>query len=326
MAPVRVMSFNARMDTTQPDGSDGDDGSDAWPHRRELLLEDIAAQSPDLLGMQEVLPHMGAWLREQLEPAGYGFAGKPRGGDGTGEMMAVFYRKSRFTLLDSGHFWLSETPDVPGSFGPDFRCERMATWLQLSDSSGDGGSSLLFVNTHLDHGLDSARVFGAKVIMSFLEGRAEAAAAAAEPVIVTGDMNAHDDSDAIATLRSGAPGTAAQLVDTYRELYPEHDEMESSSHGWFKPRTAEMVARYGDRPAPPFGRRIDYILASAASFKVTTAAIDRFEDTMAATSKGSGLGLDDGGGRFGRGRFPSDHFAVVATLEYATAVEARPAL
>ena len=92
MAPMRVMSFNARMDTTQPDGSDGSDGTDAWPHRRALLLEDIAAQSPDLLGMQEVLPHMGTWLREQLEPAGYGFVGEPRGGDGTGEMMAVFYR------------------------------------------------------------------------------------------------------------------------------------------------------------------------------------------------------------------------------------------
>ena len=187
MAPssMRVMSFNARMDTTQPDGSDGGDGADAWPHRRALLLEDIAAQSPDLLGMQEVLPHMGAWLREQLEPAGYGFVGEPRGGDGTGEMMAVFYRKSRFTLLDSGHFWLSETPSIPGSVGPGFRCERMATWLELRD--GSGGGALLFINTHLDHGSDSSRVFGAGVIMDYLKARL---AQGSVPVIVTGDMNA----------------------------------------------------------------------------------------------------------------------------------------
>ena len=66
---VRVMSFNARKDTSQPDGTDGRDGSDAWPHRRELLLEDIFAQNPDILGTQELMPHMAAWLREQLEPA-----------------------------------------------------------------------------------------------------------------------------------------------------------------------------------------------------------------------------------------------------------------
>ena len=69
MAPekvgMRVMSFNARLDTTQPDGTDGADGSDAWPHRRELLLADITARNPDLLGLQEVLPHMAAWLCER---------------------------------------------------------------------------------------------------------------------------------------------------------------------------------------------------------------------------------------------------------------------
>ena len=58
---------------------------------------------------------MGAWLREELEALGYGFAGEPRGGNGTGEMVAVFYRKVRFELLHMGHFWLSEDPHVPGT-------------------------------------------------------------------------------------------------------------------------------------------------------------------------------------------------------------------
>ena len=54
MAKFKVMSFNARMDTTQPDGGDGADGGDAWPHRREWLARNIEAFDPDLLGMQEV--------------------------------------------------------------------------------------------------------------------------------------------------------------------------------------------------------------------------------------------------------------------------------
>ena len=306
---LRVMSYNARMDTTQPDGSDGDDGADAWPHRRELLLQDIRAQDPDLLGMQEVLPHMGEWLRQQLS-GDYEFAGEPRGGDGTGEMMAVFVRRSRFTLLEPpGHFWLSETPSVPGSVGPEFRCERMATWVRLSDGEA-GGRPLLFVNTHLDHGLPSSREFGAKVILSFLAE--QAAAHPSVPVVLTGDMNAHDDSEAIRLLLSGAGDTA--LLDTFRTLNPTPFDLEATTHGWFRPRPDGAAS---GRPRPPFGKRIDYIFASPALVP-TEAAIDRFEDPDAATTQGSGIG-EDGGGRFGKGRFPSDHFAVTATLERAEA-------
>ena len=67
---------------------------------------------------------------------------------------------------------------------------------------------------------------------------------------------------------------------------------------------------------PPFGKRIDFIFASTAAFEVVEAMIDRFEDKAAATSEGSGMGKADGRGRYGRGRFPSDHFAVLATLQY----------
>jgi hypothetical protein len=32
-----------------------------------------------------------------------------------GEFVPIFYRKDRLTLRSVEHFWLSETPDVPGS-------------------------------------------------------------------------------------------------------------------------------------------------------------------------------------------------------------------
>ena len=305
---MRVMSFNARKDTSQPDGTDGRDGSDAWPHRRELLLEDIFAQNPDILGTQELMPHMAAWLREQLEPAGYSFVGRGRratlleraartaddggtdddggvqGIDGTDEMTAVFFRKSRFSLVESGHFWLSDTPEVPGSMAPDTPegPPRMATWLRLRDSvsTAPGDGTLLVMNTHLANGADSTQSFGARVIMKFLE---EDRASRAEPqsVILSGDMNSNETSAAIATLRSGT-GTA-QLVDTYREFHPEPREMQATSHpAWF----AEEATSSGDHPTPPFGKRIDFIFASTAAFEVVEAMIDRFED------KGSLSGRD----------------------------------
>ena len=301
---ISVMSYNARMDTTQPDGSDGSDGADAWPHRRELLLENIRAADPDLLGMQEVLPHMGEWLRRKLEPLGYAFAGEPRGGDGTGEMMATFWRASRFEALqEPGHLWLSDTPAIPGSMGPGYRCERMCTWVRLRDRAVCG-RTVLFVDTHLDLS-DSARVHGAQVITAFLRDQVQGS----ESVILTGDMNASDDSGPIAELTSG------DLCDTFRKLHKETSH-ESTFHGFFPPYSAAQLKKHGAaNPDPTFGRRIDYVLASESSLRVVGAEIDRFEDKGAATSQGGAVG-QDGGGRFGRGRFPSDHHAVTAWLEY----------
>ena len=139
----------------------------------------------------------------------------------------------------------------------------MATWLELRDGFfgvAPAGGTLMFINTHLDHGSDSSRVFGAGVIMDYLTTRLSKNSL---PVIVTGDMNAYEDSGAIAALCSGL-GTGC-LMDTFREAHPSPSKMESTSHGWFQPRSPSVVAQYGERPAPPFGRRIDYILASTLS-------------------------------------------------------------
>jgi endonuclease/exonuclease/phosphatase family metal-dependent hydrolase len=45
---LRVMSFNVRYGTA-------DEGESAWPKRRALLFDTIAAFAPELLGTQEVL-------------------------------------------------------------------------------------------------------------------------------------------------------------------------------------------------------------------------------------------------------------------------------
>ena len=36
-------------------------------------------------------------------------------GQEKGEMTALYFKCERFQKLESGHFWLSETPDIPGS-------------------------------------------------------------------------------------------------------------------------------------------------------------------------------------------------------------------
>src|SRR3546814_18126337 len=75
------------------------------------------------------------------------------------------YRPDRFSLLGSGTFWLSPTPDTP-SKGWDAALPRIATWARLKDRSA--AQNFLVVNTHFDHIGEVARVESAKMIRRWL--------------------------------------------------------------------------------------------------------------------------------------------------------------
>ena len=66
-------------------------------------------------------------------------------------MMALYYKKDRFALLAEGHFWLSETPETPGSKSWDSSLPRMVTWVKLQDRQQPSSKPILFLNTHFDH-------------------------------------------------------------------------------------------------------------------------------------------------------------------------------
>jgi len=146
-------------------------------------------QIPDLLGMQEVLWHQYLYLDSAL--IGYGSVAAGRD-DGLreGEACPVFYRLGRFDRLDRGSFWLSATPDVPGSVGWGAALTRVATWVRLYDKVNE--DTLMFMNTHFDHVSDSARVMSSGVLLGRLKELA-----GNNDFIITGDFNARPGSLAI---------------------------------------------------------------------------------------------------------------------------------
>lgn len=171
---IGVMSFNLRYGAA-------DDGENSWPHRRDMVVEAVRAYMPDLLGTQETLDFQAEHLAEGLPE--YAWIGRGREADGGGEMTAVFYHKERFELMDSGHFWLSETPDEPGSMSWDTSLTRMTTWLSLHHHAS--GKEILWLNTHFDHRGEQARLESAKVMVEMAANLLEAH----EVVFVTGDFN-----------------------------------------------------------------------------------------------------------------------------------------
>jgi endonuclease/exonuclease/phosphatase family metal-dependent hydrolase len=176
--PINVATYNLRYDHAE-------DGANAWPARKEMVKALIRYHDFDIFGTQEGLANQIADLAQMDE---FDHVGVGRDdGKSAGEHSAIFFRKSRFTLLDKGDFWLSETPDRP-SFGWDAKCcRRLASWARLRDRTS---SRVLFVfSVHFDHEGDVARRASADLML-----RKIAEIAGGEPAICVGDFNSTPDT------------------------------------------------------------------------------------------------------------------------------------
>lgn len=189
---IKVMSFNIRLETPV-------DKENGWPFRKAALLDEIVANAPDLLGVQEAKWGQMEYLIAGL--SGYGWIGVGRDdGKQGGEFSAVFYKKERFEAVDSGTFWLSQTPDVPGSLGWDAACRRVVSWGKFQ-VKGRPGCTFVFANTHFDHKGRVARAESAKLIQLRLRD-----IAGKLPLMVSGDFNCLNDSDVYKILTTGPDG------------------------------------------------------------------------------------------------------------------------
>jgi endonuclease/exonuclease/phosphatase family metal-dependent hydrolase len=248
-AMLRVLTFNIRYNNPG-------DGPNAWPLRRDWVAEIIRERKTDLVGMQEALPGQIADLEERLpEYAWYG-VGRDDGKHG-GEHTPIFYRKDRLERLDQGAFWLSETPEKPGSKSWDTAITRVAVWLKLKDRKT--GQTFFAFNTHFDHRGQEARRESAKLTLRKIHEIAGDA-----PVVLTGDFNGTPDSPPYKLL------TAEPETDGAFRL---RDAFSASAN---QPRGPTGTWNGFDRIVP--GRRIDYILVTPMVQVVSHTTIDESRD------------------------------------------------
>ena len=138
--PIKLISYNLRT-------SHGKDGDNVWMKRRHATPEMIRREAPDVFGVQEGLIDQLHYIDTECPQYARVGVGRDDGAE-KGEFMAVYYLRDRFELLDSGTFWLSETPDKV-SRGWDGACNRTVTWVELKDRKS--GKEFFYFNTHLDH-------------------------------------------------------------------------------------------------------------------------------------------------------------------------------
>jgi len=171
---IKVMTFNIRYDNPH-------DSINAWPNRAAQVCDFIKNEKPDLLGLQEVLLRQYLILDSALTDYTSVGVGRDDGAKG-GEMNPVFFRKERFDMIRTITFWLSDTPDVPGSKGWSSSLPRIVTWMELADKNTH--EHFYYFNTHFAHDSDSARIMSSKILLDQV-----AEISNGSPFILTGDLN-----------------------------------------------------------------------------------------------------------------------------------------
>jgi len=170
-----AMSFNLRTVF-------GDDGINAWGNRKDLAIRVIRDAAPDILGTQETMMLHVDVLAEALP--GYEHVGRTRTDSIWDEACTIWFRRARFELLDSGTFWLSDTPDVVASgFSGNQLYPRVVTWVRLRDRAG--GRELAAFNTHWGYEqVDDIQPRSAVVTLAKM-----AEIAPGLPAVLSGDFN-----------------------------------------------------------------------------------------------------------------------------------------
>lgn len=225
---LKIMTYNIRLDVRS-------DGENDWTHRKDFFTSQIQFYEPDVFGIQEATPNQVVAISNALVQ--YDNVGMGREGVGKGESSNIYYKKDKFTILDSSTFWLSDTPKEI-SMGWDAAYNRVCTYALFKD---DKTKQFFWVfNTHLDHIGEVARTKGIELILS----KIASLNTKKYPVLFMGDFNTEPNEKRMIKLQ--------KVMDDTKELSQNKPFGPEGTFNGFKHNEAVT-------------KRIDYIFISKNS-------------------------------------------------------------
>lgn len=202
---VKAMTFNVKING---------DGLQSNDTRLPRVIKMIEKHGADSIGVQEA----DKWWTDNLEAAlsDYARVGTYRDdGISLGESCSIFYLKDKYELVESGDFWLSETPDTP-SKGWDGGCSRVVTYAILKNR--ENGFVYAHFNTHFDNIGATAKAESVPLLASRI-----AKIAPDIPVVLTGDFNTREGSEIYNKLLSCGLKNTKYLAEKYNDCATYHD-------------------------------------------------------------------------------------------------------
>jgi endonuclease/exonuclease/phosphatase family metal-dependent hydrolase len=208
---------------------------------------------PAFIGFQELI---ASYIPDITSGCpGYVYYGIGRDAGGGGESCRIFYLTSdwRIDSSNAGTFWLSLTPNVPGSMSWGTGSTRICTHARFINRTT--GVGFYVFNTHLDNASELARTNGIHMIADSIAARTHTE----EPFVLTGDFNANESSAAVVYLKQGAANPVL-MTDSYRLLYPS-DPAAGTFHGFTGQGGVD---------------KIDYIMSLKNGYKAIAAEIIKY--------------------------------------------------
>ena len=182
---------------------------DGWEVRLPVIASLIKFHEFDIFGTQEGFKSQLEDMKQLLP--GFDYTGVAReDGKENGEHSAIFYNTGKFSLIDHGDFWLSETPDRPG-LGWDAACVRICSWGKFLHIPS--GKIFKYFNLHLDHVGTIAREESCKLVLARINESAEEDI----PIFLSGDFNVDQHNDIYSIITSS--GLVADAYDKADFVY-----------------------------------------------------------------------------------------------------------
>ncbi|MDM1557458.1 endonuclease/exonuclease/phosphatase family protein [Chryseobacterium indologenes] len=241
---LTVMSFNIRLNVAS-------DKENAWPERKQDVADLLTYYHPDYFGVQEALPEQMKDIKNGLKNYDYIGVGRDDGKE-KGEFSAIFYDTQRLEVVQSGTFWLSETPEKP-SKGWDAALNRICSYAVFKDKKSK--KEFLAMNLHFDHIGNVARVKSSELILKKIKELNPKNL----PVTVSGDFNLTDDTEPVKIL-------SKNMKDTFYHSETKH----YGPVGTFTAFNINEVAK----------ERIDYIFTNGFKIKSHRHINDRRENLL----------------------------------------------
>jgi endonuclease/exonuclease/phosphatase family metal-dependent hydrolase len=278
--PIRAASYNVRLAALDAGTAN------SWADRAPRIAQNIAAQQPTIMALQELMPSMwnnqsgGLGLGGALQAAGLGryklLRDTPYSSTTPGDAR-ILYDGSKLQLVSN----CDPTKPTCGIVIPDVDHQSVAEVAEFRDLAS--GERFWFVSTHLAHGntadVDALRATEAQTIVAGInqlntEGL---------PVILGGDMNSYQTCPG-----RNAPHTVL-LNDGYYDTSAAATQVNLQYNSYNGFASPEVPSNNG------FGARLDAIMTSGMP------GADRFEIVRTGAP------------------YPSDHNMVIADLKLPAA-------